>query len=259
MLFRCKNAENGVSQNAGQLLTHTRKCADRFKEYRRGGFVPSPVFRILFLLTSQAYSALFTYEYVCYLSKAIAENNPGSLFRIGVIAPYRAQADIIDKLLVSEKLPPEVDIQVGTIHGFQGDECDIIFAVFNTPPTISDSKEMFLNKRNIINVSVSRARDYLFIVMPDDNTEGISNLRLVKQIENLAHDTDEWNEFLSPSLEDLMFDDSKYLENNVFSTGHQSVNVYGLPEKRYEVRTEENAVDVQIYGKSSVRTTKLEA
>ena len=248
-----------MSQNAGQLLTHTRKCADRFKEYRRGGFVPSPVFRILFLLTSQAYSALFTYEYVCYLSKAIAENNPGSLFRIGVIAPYRAQADIIDKLLVSEKLPPEVDIQVGTIHGFQGDECDIIFAVFNTPPTISDSKEMFLNKRNIINVSVSRARDYLFIVMPDDNTEGISNLRLVKQIENLAHDTDEWNEFLSPSLEDLMFDDSKYLENNVFSTGHQSVNVYGLPEKRYEVRTEENAVDVQIYGKSSVRTTKLEA
>ena len=207
----------------------------------------------------QVYSALFTYEYVCYLSKAIAENNPGSLFRIGVIAPYRAQADIIDKLLVSEKLPPEVDIQVGTIHGFQGDECDIIFAVFNTPPTISDSKEMFLNKRNIINVSVSRARDYLFIVMPDDNTEGISNLRLVKQIENLAHDTDEWNEFLSPSLEDLMFDDSKYLENNVFSTGHQSVNVYGLPEKRYEVRTEENAVDVQIYGKSSVRTTKLEA
>lgn len=80
-----------------------------------------------------------------------------------------------------------------------------------------------------------------------------------KRIENLAHDTDEWNEFLSPSLEDLMFDDSKYLENSVFSTGHQSVNVYGLPEKRYEVRTEENAVDVQIYGKSSVRTTKLEA
>ena len=47
MLFRCKNAENGVSQNVGQLLTHTvthtRKCADRFKEYRREGFAPSPV------------------------------------------------------------------------------------------------------------------------------------------------------------------------------------------------------------------------
>ena len=52
MLFCCKNAENGVGQNAGQLLTHTpthtRKCADRFKEYRRGGFAPSPIFLMFF-------------------------------------------------------------------------------------------------------------------------------------------------------------------------------------------------------------------
>lgn len=109
----------------------------------------------------QVYSAIFTFEYVSYLSRAIAKNNPGELFKIGVIAPYRAQADMIDKLLASEKLPKEVDVQVGTIHGFQGDECDIIFAVFNTPPTISASKDMFLNKRNIINVSISRARDYI--------------------------------------------------------------------------------------------------
>lgn len=195
----------------------------------------------------QVYSALFTFEYVCYLSKAISASNPGCLFKIGIIAPYRAQADMIDKLLSSEKLPSEVDVQVGTIHGFQGDECDIIFAVFNTPPAISSSKEMFLNKRNIINVSISRARDYLFIVMPDDNTEGISNLRLVKRVESLIQSTDDWNEFLSPDLEDLMFSDPNYLENNAFSTSHQSVNVYGLPERRYEVRTEDNAVDIQIH------------
>ena len=195
----------------------------------------------------QVYSALFTFEYVTYLSKELAANNPCSLFKIGVIAPYRAQADMIDKLLASEKLPQEVDVQVGTIHGFQGDECDIIFAVFNTPPTISASTEMFLNKRNIINVSISRARDYLFILMPDDNTENIANLRLVKRVEQLIHSTEVWNEFLSPDLEDLMFEDSQYLENNAFSTSHQSVNVYGLPEKCYEVRTEDNAVDVQIH------------
>ena len=52
VLFCCKNAGNGVSQNVGQLLTHTvthtRKCADRFKEYRRGGFAPSPIFLMFF-------------------------------------------------------------------------------------------------------------------------------------------------------------------------------------------------------------------
>ena len=48
MLFCCKNAENGVGQNVGQLLTHTRKCAGRFKEHRRGGFAPSPIFLMFF-------------------------------------------------------------------------------------------------------------------------------------------------------------------------------------------------------------------
>ena len=111
---------------------------------------------------------------------------------------------------------------------------------------------MFLNKRNIINVSISRARDYLFIIMPDDNTENITNLRLVRRVEQLTHDTDAWNEFLSSDLEDLMFGDPKYLENNAFSTSHQSVNVYGLPEKCYEIRTEDTAVDVQIHKGASM-------
>ena len=80
-----------------------------------------------------------------------------------------------------------------------------------------------------------------------NETENIDNLRLVKRVEGLIQSTDAWNEFASSDLEDLMFGDSKYLENNAFSTSHQSVNVYGLPEKIYEVRTEDAAVDVQIY------------
>ena len=195
----------------------------------------------------QIYSAIFTFEYTCYLAKEIAVKNPGSFYKIGIIAPYRAQADIINKLMASEKLPKEVDVEVGTIHGFQGDECDIIFAMFNTPPSISSSREMFLNKRNIINVSISRARDYLFVIMPDDNTENISNLKLVKHVESLIKNSPSRTEYLSPGLEDLMFGDSKYLENNAFSTSHQSVNVYGSPEKCYEIRTEDTAVDVQIH------------
>ena len=51
-----------------------------------------------------------------------------------------------------------------------------------------------------------------------------------------AGKTDAWNEFAPPDLEDLMFGDPKYLENNAFSTSHQSVNVYGLPEKIYDMK-----------------------
>ena len=195
----------------------------------------------------QIYSALFTFEYICRMAKDIANGNPGSLIKIGVIAPYRAQADLINRLFDSEKMPCEVDIQVGTIHGFQGDECDIIFAVFNTPPTISDSKDMFLNKLNIINVSISRARDYLYIIMPNDETDNIDRLRLVKKVERLVKETDAWAESFTADLEEQLFGNPHFLEDNSFSTSHQSVNVYGLPEKRYEVRTEDSAVDIQIY------------
>lgn len=83
--------------------------------------------------------------------------------------------------------------------------------------------------------------------MPDDETENIQNLRLVRKVEDLIHHTDVWAEFHSPDLEEKLFGDSHYLENNAFSTSHQSVNVYGLPEKCYEVRTEDTAVDVQIH------------
>ena len=247
----------------GGILQHSRRAEDQKRLNLKGiadvrtlNILKFPVsryesiYRAKRLCNSssyQVYSALFTFEYICFLSRALAERNHGKLFKIGVIAPYRAQADIIDKLLASERLPKEVDVEAGTIHGFQGDECDIIFAVFNTPPSITGNRGMFLNKKNIINVAISRARDYLFIVMPDDSTENIGSLTLVKRVERLIKSTDDWHEELTPDLEKQMFGDSHYLENNSFSTSHQSVNVYGLPEKRYEVRAEDSAVDIQIH------------
>jgi hypothetical protein len=192
----------------------------------------------------QIYSALFSFEFIKHLSSAIKSDER---VRIGLIAPYRAQSDLIDRLLTSTTLPKNVDVQVGTIHGFQGDECDIIIALFNPPPSISSSKEMFLNKLNIINVSISRTRDYLFVIMPDDTTENVGNLTLIKKVEDLMKEQSCWLEHQSSSIEELVFGSKTYIEDNSFSTSHQLVNVYGKPEKRYEVRSEDNAVDVQIH------------
>ena len=195
----------------------------------------------------QVYSALFAFEFVKYLASLIELGEADEGFRIGLIAPYRAQADLIDKLMSSATLPKNVDVQVGTIHGFQGDECDIIIALFNPPPKITKHKDMFLNKLNIVNVSISRARDYLIILMPDDDTENVENLTLVKKVEQLCKEQTAWGEQLSPLIEKIIFGSSTYLEDNSFSTTHQLVNVYVKPEKRYEVRSEDNAVDVQIH------------
>lgn len=193
------------------------------------------------------YSALFTFEFAAKLAEKISASGNDNT-SIGIIAPYRAQADLIDKLITSATIPKGVSIEVGTIHGFQGDECDIIIAVFNPPPVISSSKEVFLNKRNIINVSISRARNYLFIVMPDDDTENINDLKLIKRVENLLYKHDAID-YYAQDMEEWMFGSATYLEDNSFTTGHQNVNVYGLPEKTYEIRTEDAAIDVQIHKK----------
>lgn len=195
----------------------------------------------------QVYSALFAFEFMKYLALLIEMAKGDEEFRIGLIAPYRAQADLIDKLMTSAVLPKNVDVQVGTIHGFQGDECDIIIALFNPPPKISAHKDMFLNKLNIVNVSISRARDYLIILMPDDETENVDKLTLIKKVESLCKEQPAWYEQSSQLIEEIMFGSKTYLEDNSFSTSHQLVNVYGRPEKKYEVRSEDNAVDVQIH------------
>ena len=199
------------------------------------------------------YSALFTFEFAIKLAEKISASDCENV-SIGIIAPYRAQADLIDKLLASASIPKGVSIEAGTIHGFQGDECDIIIAVFNPPPVISSSKEVFLNKKNIINVSISRARDYLFVVMPDDDTENINELKLIKRVEKLLikHDA---IDYYAQDMEEWMFGSATYLEDNSFTTGHQNVNVYGLPEKTYEIRTEDAAIDVQIHKKPKPEET----
>lgn len=195
----------------------------------------------------QVYSALFTLEFIRAMKKRIEEKNPNEKFSIGIISPYRAQADLIEKLFASIKC----DVQIGTIHTFQGDECDILIAIFNTPPTISASPEMFLNRLNIINVAISRARDYLFIIMPDDNTDKIENLHLIKGnngLENLFAN-ESYGEFAAQDIEELIFGEKNYIEEKSFTTGHQNVNVYARPERKYEIRCEDKAVDIQLHEK----------
>lgn len=194
----------------------------------------------------QTYSALFAFEFVRWLAAQV-QGEQSDKFRIGVIAPYRAQANLLNKLNDSWVAKPgRVEIQVGTIHGFQGDECDTIIAVFNPPPNISRNPRMFLNKQNILNVAISRARDYLFIVMPDRETDGIENLRKIARIEELMRAGGAC-EYESCAIERMIWGNPNYIEENTFSTGHQMVNVYRKPERYYEVRSDTSAIDVQIH------------
>ena len=241
------------------ILSHYRKTADQ-KNIRFGdqkftsiNLIRYPVSRYESIYASKylnrsssyhVYSALLTYEFANYLSEVIESDEKVS---IGIISPYRAQADIIEKLCRNIKPNEKVSIQVDTIHGFQGDECDIVICMFNTPPGALTGDRKLINNQNIINVAVSRARDYLFVITPEENTKGFENLTILNELIKIMKNSYGFSLKDSHSLEDVIFDDPAYLEENAFSTSHQSVNIYDLPEKKYEIRAEEFAVDIQVH------------
>lgn len=194
----------------------------------------------------QIYSALFVFEYICKLAEGLRTARRSG-FRIGVISPYRAQANIVERLVArldKERLEG-VEVHVGTVHGFQGDECEMIIALLNPPQGMGRTKDSFINDKKILNVAISRARDYLVLAIPDENTRNLQFLRGPLKIYGLMKQTPGvFSEVQTPCLEKEVWGDKDYIEKNTFSTGHQNVNVYETPEKRFEVRSEDVAIDI---------------
>ena len=118
----------------------------------------------------------------------------------------------------------------------------MIIALFNPPPTTGPGA--FVNRLNIINVAVSRARDCLFLMVPEDFSDDFDHLKYVC---GLCRRSGVCQEIGTHDLEQIMFGNPNFLEDNSFSTGHQSVNVYGKPEKRYEIRSQGSTLDIQLH------------
>lgn len=195
------------------------------------------------------YSALFAFEFTQYVASQLKAGEKGKPWRIGIISPYRAQAEVINKLWEQrEQLLPQVEVSIGTVHGFQGDECDIIIAVYN-PPAYGLKKfadRTFINKRNILNVAISRAQDYLFILMPDKDYEHFDTLQ-AKNIGVIARENvKELTLMTAQKMEKVMFNDDHHIEKNTFVTMHQLANVYTAPSSLYEVRIDEKSIDIQV-------------
>lgn len=193
------------------------------------------------------YSALLTVEMCRY----IAENNTNwpkdKPMNVGVICPYAAQAQLMNKLIEQfEGKNPKVNFTVGTVHSFQGDQCEVVFAVINTSPSLRSD---FLDRQCMYNVAISRASDYLFLVIPDPNTPGFSNMKELGRLGYLSTKLKENTSVLTcDEIEEVIFGQKFYLENSTFITSHQLANVYTHTAKRYEIRFSESAIDIQVGG-----------
>ena len=196
------------------------------------------------------YSVLFVVEFAHYIARKISESGKDTKVSIGIISPYGAEIGAIDKLCQQKlkDLSPNIEICFGTAHGFQGDECDVIIVVMNPPASgmkLAKDK-VFINKTNILNVAISRARDYVFLLMPNKDYQYFGNMDAARRVGKLMFETGDCQSFTSDTLESVIFGQSGYIEGNTFITSHQSTNVYSDCIEKYEVRVDENSIDIQM-------------
>ncbi|MEU4525962.1 AAA domain-containing protein [Amycolatopsis sp. NPDC024027] len=91
----------------------------------------------------------------------LATADVAALGSVGVVTPFRAQANLIERLL--EKAGPH-QVEVGTAHTFQGGERDtILFSTVVSEGAQPGTIGWLESQRNLINVAVSRARRELVV------------------------------------------------------------------------------------------------
>ena len=188
------------------------------------------------------YSAIFTYNMIEYTIKQIEKNHPDMEYSIGVVCAYRAQSDAIKNMLENRPLDTSYcKVTSGTVHSFQGDECDIMFIVLNPPANCTSGAHV--NNENIINVAISRARDYIFFVLPNGQQQGFTMKNRIGSVIPFTERT----VMKCRDVEKVMFHGNEnYIYENTHVTCHMPVNVYCEENALYEVRMSEDALDIKI-------------
>lgn len=195
----------------------------------------------LFYSSYHTYCAILVSEIIKYFDSENRDEN----WSIGLIAPYKAQAILLNKLITSYGISENVKVYSDTVHGFQGDECDIVFFICNPNNYYySGHKKSLLSKEYIYNVAISRAKDYLLVLHP---YTAISNNEFINEI-GIAFKNNFGNTRImnAKEIEKKIFNDENYIENNSYVSGHDNVNVFGLSEMKYFIKANDTAIDIQL-------------
>lgn len=114
---------------------------------------------------------------VAKLQELIIEDerkNPDNPVSIGVISPFRAQVEQLKTSVarvLSEHMIKKHKIEIGTAHTFQGDERDIILMSWAFAPNSFPQSLTFLQKPNLFNVAITRARYRMISFISKDPKE----------------------------------------------------------------------------------------
>ncbi len=195
----------------------------------------------LFYSSYHTYCAILVSEIIKYFDTI----NNNKIWTIGLIAPYKAQAILLNKLITSYGISENTKVHSDTVHGFQGDECDVVFFVCNPNNYFySGHEKALLSKEYIYNVAISRAKDYLVVLHP---YTAIRNNKFINEIGiSFKNNFGNIKIINAKEIEKKLFNEENYIENNSYVSGHDNVNVFGLSDMKYFIKANDTAIDIQL-------------
>ena len=130
------------------------------------------------------------------------EKNDGEPVSIGIVSPFRGQVELIKKAIMqvfSESIIKKHKVEVGTAHTFQGDEKDIMILSWCVADNSFAQSLTFLQKPNLFNVAITRARKKLICFLskdPKSLPEGLLRdyIEYIQAYINKVNPTDKFDE-----------------------------------------------------------------
>ena len=94
---------------------------------------------------------------------------------VGAVTPFRAQADALEAAALAAFTADELealDLRIGTVHAFQGNERDIVIALLGLGPADGATSWRFVDDPHLFAVLVTRARRQMVLLYSADPPPG---------------------------------------------------------------------------------------
>ena len=194
----------------------------------------------------------------------VAQGYDGS---VGVVSPFRAQANLITQLINKdyqlEKRLISANFLADTVHKFQGDERDVmIFSPVLAKGITSGALSFLKNNGNLFNVAITRARAALFVVGDlseamqskidyyREFAEYVQSLERRQEVERERQGEDMGPNYPKVTNPEQVSDWEKILYRALYQAGISSVPQFQVEKYRLDlaVFTDERKLDVEVDG-----------
>ncbi|MBT3362134.1 MAG: AAA family ATPase [Chloroflexi bacterium] len=185
---------------------------------------------------------------------------------IGVVSPFRAQANKIRELVEQNKVLArrldDIEFLADTVHRFQGDERDLMIFSPVVSVGLDDKQRWFLqNNFNLFNVAITRARSALVVVGDQSaaSNSGIDYLEKFAEyidklgdtnVSDIEEHVDHGPEYPKVSAQATVSDWEKVFYRALYRAGVRSTPQFGVDQYHLDlaVFSDSRKLDVEIDG-----------